>query len=50
MNQFIESFFDTNVSDFKLWSKNVQNHSIDESKVIFKGEMMKVNRKKKKTK
>lgn len=50
MNQFIESFFDTNVSDFKLWSKNVQNHVIDESQVIFKGEMMKVNRKKKKTK
>ena len=50
MNQFIESFFDTNVPDFKLWSKSVQNQTIDESKVIFKGEMLKINRKKKKTK
>lgn len=50
MNQFIESFFDTNTSDFKLWSKNVQSAQIDESKVIFKGEMLKINRKNKKTK
>lgn len=50
MNQFIESFFDTNVSDFKLWSKNVQLANIDESKVIYKGEMLKINRKNKKTK
>lgn len=50
MNQFIESFFDNNVTDFKLWSKNVQNHQIDESKVIYKGEMLKINRKNKKIK
>lgn len=50
MNQFIESFFDSNVADFKLWSKNVANATIDESKIIFKGEMLKINRKNKKTK
>ena len=46
MNSFIESFFDTNVSNFKLWSKNVTNKKIEDSEIIFKGEMLKVNRKK----
>lgn len=50
MNQFIESFFDSNEPDFKLWSKNIKDVAIDESKIIFQGEMMKINRKNKKTK
>ena len=29
----------SNVADFKLWSKNVANATIDERKIIFKGEM-----------
>lgn len=49
-NQFIESFFDTNESDFKLWSKNVANEKLDHSKIIYQGEMLKINRKNNKTK
>lgn len=34
MNQFIESFFDSNESDFKLWSKDVKDVTIDDSKIV----------------
>lgn len=50
MNQFIESFFDSNESEFKLWSKNVKDLHIDESKIVYQGEMMKINRKNQKKK
>lgn len=50
MNQFIESFFDNNVLDFKLWSKNVKDCVIDQSKVVHMGEMLKMNRKNQKFK
>ena len=30
MNQFIESFFDNKVQNFKLWSKNTKEEKIDE--------------------
>ena len=45
MSQFIESFFDTNVTEFKLWSKDVAKLKIDPSEVIFSGPMFKKNRK-----
>ncbi len=50
MNQFIESFFDTNLLNFKLWSKNVTDYTIKEDEVLFKGSMLKINRKNNKTK
>ena len=35
MNQFIESFFDTKVQNFKLWSKNIKQEKINEDEIIF---------------
>ena len=45
MTQFIESFFDTNTPNFKLWSKKVTDVSIPDSDIIHKGPMLKMSRK-----
>ena len=50
MNDFIESFFDSNDVDFKLWSKEGANLKISDDNVIYKGQMLKINRKNNKTK
>lgn len=50
MAQFIESFFDTNPPNFKLWSKKDIPTSINESDIIFKGPLLKMNRKNSKLK
>ena len=50
MTQFIESFFDTNAPGFKLWSKKVSEVQLNEDEVIFKGAMLKMNRKNSKLK
>ena len=50
MNDFIESFFDSNDNDFKLWSKNISEDQIQEKDIIYRGEMFKINRKNNKTK
>lgn len=50
MAQFIESFFDTNPANFKLWSKKDIPNSINESEIIFKGPLLKMNRKNSKLK
>lgn len=39
MNQFIESFFDEKVQNFKLWSKNTKQEKIQEPEIIYQGEM-----------
>lgn len=50
MAQFIESFFDTNAPGFKLWSKKVSDVKLSEDEIIFKGPMLKMNRKNNKLK
>ena len=50
MTQFIESFFDTNAPGFKLWSKKVNDVKLSEDEIIFKGPMLKMNRKNNKLK
>ena len=50
MAQFIESFFDTNAPGFKLWSKKVNDVKLSEDEIIFKGPMLKMNRKNNKLK
>jgi serine/threonine protein kinase len=45
MTQFIESFFDSNTPNFKLWSKKVADAAIPDSEVLFKGPMLKMSRK-----
>ena len=45
MTHFIESFFDTNAPGFKLWSKKVNDVKLNEDEIIFKGKMLKINRK-----
>lgn len=50
MSQFIESFFDTNPANFKLWTKRDVPPTINEADVIFKGPMLKMNRKNNKLK
>lgn len=50
MAQFIESFFDTNAPGFKLWSKKVNDVKLNEDEVVFKGPMLKMNRKNNKLK
>ena len=50
MAQFIESFFDTNTPEFKLWSKKVNDVKLSEDQIIFKGPMLKMNRKNNKLK
>jgi serine/threonine protein kinase len=50
MSQFIESFFDNNGPGFKLWSKKVMDVKLKEEDVIFKGAMLKMNRKNNKLK
>lgn len=50
MNDFIESFFDSDEKDFKLWSKNVKEMKIIPSEVLYKGSMLKINRQNNKTK
>jgi serine/threonine protein kinase len=50
MTQFIESFFDDNALGFKLWSKKVSDVKLDNEDIIFKGNMLKMNRKNSKLK
>ena len=50
MNQFVESFFDQNDTNFKLWSKKVKKLEINPSEILYKGKMSKINRKTNKTK
>lgn len=50
MAQFIESFFDNNAPGFKLWSKKVYDIKLNEDEIIFKGPMLKMNRKNNKLK
>lgn len=50
MTQFIESFFDDNSSGFKLWSKKVSDVKLNAEDIIFKGLMLKMNRKNNKLK
>ena len=50
MTQFIESFFDNNAPGFKLWSKKVCDIKLNEDEIIFKGPMLKMNRKNNKLK
>jgi len=50
MAQFIESFFDNNAPGFKLWSKKVNDVKLSEDDIIFKGPMLKMNRKNNKLK
>ncbi len=50
MTQFIESFFDNNAPGFKLWSKKVADVKLAEDEVIYKGPMLKMNRKNNKLK
>lgn len=45
MTQFIDSFFDNNTPGFKLWTKKVSDIKIDDTNVIFKGSMLKMNSK-----
>jgi serine/threonine protein kinase len=50
MTQFIESFFDNNAPAFKLWSKKVTDVKLTEDEIVFKGNMLKMNRKNNKLK
>ena len=50
MAQFIESFFDSNAPGFKLWSKKVYDIKLNEDEILFKGPMLKMNRKNNKLK
>jgi len=50
MTEFIESFFDMNTPNFKLWSKKVTDVNLNEDDIMYKGEMLKMNRKNNKLK
>lgn len=50
MTQFIESFFDNNAPGFKLWSKKVTDVKLNNDDIIYKGPMLKMNRKNSKLK
>lgn len=50
MSQFIESFFDDNEAGFKLWSKKVADVKLRAEDVLFKGFLLKMNRKNNKLK
>ena len=50
MTQFIESFFDTYTSNFKLWSKKTDSTAIDDQEVIFQAPMFKIDKQKNKLK
>ena len=50
MTQFIESFFDSNTPGFKLWSKKVADVKLNDEDIIFKGPMLKMDRKSSKLK
>ena len=50
MTQFIESFFDDNTSGFKLWSKKITDIRLNNSDILFKGFLQKINRKNNKLK
>lgn len=50
MTQFIESFFDNNAPGFKLWSKKVTDVKLNPEDILFKGNMLKMNRKNSKLK
>jgi serine/threonine protein kinase len=50
MTQFIESFFDNNAPAFKLWSKKVADVKLSEDDIVYKGNMLKMNRKNNKLK
>lgn len=45
MTQFIESFFDTPVANFKLWSKKATDAVIPETDILHTGPMLKMSRK-----
>ncbi len=45
MTQFIESFFDSNTPNFKLWSKKTADVRILQTDVIHSGPMLKMSRK-----
>jgi serine/threonine protein kinase len=50
MTQFVESFFDDNAPGFKLWSKKVADVKLDSEEIVYKGNMLKMNRKNSKLK
>ena len=50
MTQFIESFFDTYASNFKLWSKKADNAAIDEADLVYQAPMFKIDKQKNKLK
>ena len=45
MTQFMESFFDKPTTNFKLWSKNVNQINLTEKDIVFKGQMLKLSTK-----
>ena len=45
MTEFIESFFDDETKNFKLWSKKDNNSKIDPSEIIYESIIYKINRK-----
>lgn len=50
MTQFIESFFDTYTTDFKLWGKGNEKETIKDEDIIYQGPMFKVDKQKNKLK
>lgn len=50
MTQFIESFFDTYTTDFKLWGKGNDKETIRDEDIIYQGPMYKVDKQKNKLK
>lgn len=50
MTQFIESFFDEVSAGFKLWSKKVTDVKLGADEIIFKGNLLKMNKKNNKLK